>query len=238
MDVYIPEELLAKKLLSLSLDEILDKRLISKTYKNIIDRNSFWCLLLLRDYEVKCINNCKQKYMEHYYEITITKKHLNDVLKKYNFTMEDMEERVFDQTDFFIELPNGGLQFNPNPRPWHHFEYPDYLDQDYDHDDKYINEYSRDEIAIFDLTPSDYNEEDCKFIDMIEELISGTKMFLHRKDQYDYEIVIKGEDMLYYYSKFHSNYKEKFKKQLKDIAFKYEYSYGVFEYLKNIFSLN
>ena len=65
-DRFFTQDLMIESLLKLPVKEILNKKLISKSYAKVIDLNSFWSLLLERDYGVTEHNNCRKVYQKIY----------------------------------------------------------------------------------------------------------------------------------------------------------------------------
>ena len=91
----IPPELIREHLLSLPIKDIVRSRTISKEFKNIIDKNEFWCKLIQRDFPEQPYdeNNCYDSYKEMYpYKNLpfLSYKRIKEIAKKYNANVDDL----------------------------------------------------------------------------------------------------------------------------------------------------
>ena len=110
--INIPEEIILKELLLLSLNEILNMRLISKSHKEIIDSNYFWYELLKRDFKrkfkniecIKKLKNCEKEYKKLYKESLIPKMYFIPIAQVENSLDDTSYNDELSEYDMFDEI--------------------------------------------------------------------------------------------------------------------------------------
>ena len=88
----IPPELIREQLLKLPIQDIIRNRRTSKEFKNVIDKNEFWCNLIERDYKGEEYDKtkCHEEYIDMYRRknmLFVTLEKLKEISEKYNLNI-------------------------------------------------------------------------------------------------------------------------------------------------------
>lgn len=88
----IPSELIREQLLKLPVGDILKNRRTSKEFKDVIDKNEFWCNVFERDYpDVEYDkNDCLNEYKNIYKYAKISLEQIQDAAEKYGVADQDI----------------------------------------------------------------------------------------------------------------------------------------------------